>query len=273
MKPFLRWAGGKQNLIKDLLKYLPPEDEVNRYFEPFLGAGSLFFATNYNKCFLSDINKDLMNCYRFIKTDPNLISENLEIHYTKFQKNEQYYYEVRDQFNEYLEEKSLKQAVRFLFLIHTSFNGIYRVNLNGKYNVPIGKRKPALPSKDFLNQISIKLKGNFLATRSFSAILKMTLKNDFIYLDPPYPPINGTSFFQHYTKDKFPQKDQARVAKFANKLDQKGCFVMVSNANTDMIQELYSNWNKYELETTRYISCKKKRMKVNELIITNYKGD
>ncbi|MDP8221354.1 MAG: Dam family site-specific DNA-(adenine-N6)-methyltransferase [Candidatus Stygibacter frigidus] len=270
MKPFLRWAGGKQNLIKDLLKYLPPSDQVGRYFEPFLGAGSLFFATDYKKCFLSDINKDLMNCYRAIKNEPILIATCLERHNANFQKDEQYYYKVRERFNENLEEKSLKQAARFIFLIHTSFNGIYRVNKQGKYNVPIGKRKPALPSNKYLIQISEKLKGNHLSKGSFKVILNKTLRGDFIYLDPPYPPINGTSFFQHYTKDKFPQKEQAEVAEFAEKLNQKGCFVMISNANTSMLQELYRNWNKYEIETTRYISCKSKRIKVNELIITNY---
>lgn len=270
MKPFLRWAGGKQNLIKDLLKYLPPTEKVNRYFEPFLGAGSLFFATEYKKCFLSDINKDLINCYRAIKKDPKLIAKSLERHNANYQKDEQYYYKVRDRFNEYLEEISLKQAARFIFLIHTSFNGIYRVNLKGKYNVPIGKRKPALPSFEYLNEISKKLKGNHLAKRSYNKILNMTKKGDFIYLDPPYPPINGTSFFQHYTKDKFSQKDQAKVADFANELNQKSCFVMISNANTEMIRKLYNNWNINELETTRYISCKSKRIKVNELIITNF---
>ena len=105
MKPFLRWAGGKQNLIKDLLKYLPPTEQVNRYFEPFLGAGSLFFATDFKKCFLSDINKDLMNCYRAIKKDPKLIAKSLERHNSNYQKDEKYYYKVRERFNEYLEEK------------------------------------------------------------------------------------------------------------------------------------------------------------------------
>lgn len=257
-------------MINDLLKHLPPEDKINRYFEPFLGAGSLFFATDYNKCFLSDINKDLMNCYRSIKTDPNLIAKSLERHNINFQKDEQYYYKVRKRFNENLEEKSLKQAARFIFLIHISFNGIYRVNLKGQYNVPIGKRKPALPTQKYLNEISKKLKSHHLATRSFGSIINMTMENDFIYLDTPYPPLNGTSFFQHYTKGKFPQKDQEKVANFASKLHLKGCFVMISNANTIMIRELYKNWNLHELQTTRYISCKSKRLKINELVITNY---
>jgi DNA adenine methylase len=270
MKPFLRWAGGKQNLIKDLLAYLPPEDKVNRYFEPFLGAGSLFFATNYKKCFLSDINKDLMNCYRYIKKDPKLIAKSLERHNINYQLDEQYYYKIRDRFNKNLEEISSKQAARFIFLIHSSFNGIYRVNLKGEYNVPIGKRKPALPTFDYLKKISTKLHGNHLAKRPYSEILKMTKKGDFIYLDPPYPPINGTSFFQHYTKDKFPPRDQIKVAEFANKLDEKGCYVMISNASTTLIKELYKNWHVHELETTRYINCKSNRFKVKELIINNY---
>lgn len=211
-----------------------------------------------------------MNCYRAIKKDPNLIAKSLERHNANFQKDEQYYYKVRERFNINLEEKSLKQAARFIFLIHTSFNGIYRVNLKGKYNVPIGKRKPALPSHKHLNEISEKLKGIHLAKRSYYKILTMTKQCDFIYLDPPYPPINGTSFFQHYTKDKFPKKDQAEVAELAQKLNQKGCFVMISNANTAMIQQLYEKWNIHELQTTRYISCKSERLKVNELVITNY---
>ncbi len=270
MKPFLRWAGGKQNLIKDLIKFLPPEDRVNRYFEPFLGAGSMFFATDYEKCFLSDVNKDLINCYEAIKKNPRLIAASLERHKKNFEENDQYYYKVREKFNKNLEEESSVQAARFIFLIHSSFNGIYRVNLKGEYNVPIGKRKPSLPKLNELEAISLKLKGCYLSKTSYHKILTKIQEDDFVYLDPPYPPINETSFFQHYTKDKFSTKEQEKVRNFAKSLVNKKCFVMISNADTEMIRDLYRGWNFVQLQTTRYISCKSERFKVNELIITNY---
>jgi DNA adenine methylase len=270
MKPFLRWAGGKQNLVNDLIRYLPSENFVNRYFEPFLGAGSMFFATNYNKCYLSDINKDLINTYKAIKKQPINIAVRLKKHNKYFQNDIKYYYKVRDKFNSDLESNTIKQAARFIFLIHSSFNGIYRVNKQGKYNVPVGKLNPSLPDEKKLTTISEKLKGNYLSSKSYGKIISYVKQNDFIYLDPPYPPLNGTAYFQHYTKDKFPIKSQKEVALFAKKLDAIGCYVMISNADTKKIRDIYKGWNLIQLEATRFVSCKKKRIKINELVITNY---
>lgn len=270
MKPFLRWAGGKQNQINELKSYLPAIQNINKYFEPFLGAGSMFFATNFEICYLSDINKDLINCYEAIKNNPKLIASSLERHRQNFINNDKYYYKVREKFNQNLEQESSIQAARFIFLIHSSFNGIYRVNSKGEYNVPIGKRNPALPTFDQLNLISKKLEGCHLSSCTFSDIEPRVNESDFIYLDPPYPPINGTAYFQHYTVNKFPQTHQEKVRDFAERLNNTGCYVMISNADTEMIRNLYSEWKIAKLEATRFISCKKKRLKVNELIITNY---
>jgi len=270
MKTFLRWAGGKQNLINDLLKHLPPNEKVNRYFEPFLGAASLFFATEYKKCYLSDINRDLINSYKSIKKNPEIVTELFNKHLHKFYKKKNYYYKIRDKFNNNKNNGTIEQAARFIFLIHTSYNGIYRVNSSGKYNVPVGDKNPSFLTDEYLIEVSKKLLGTCISTKPYKRIKKLVKKGDLIYLDPPYPPLNGTSYFQHYTKDKFPENEQKKLATFANELTKKECFVMISNADTSLIRELYNDWNIFEFKVTRCISSKKERMKVKELIITNY---
>lgn len=270
MKTFLRWAGGKQRLVKYLLKYVPEEKKVNRYFEPFLGAGSLFFATNFKTNYISDINLDLINSYKAIKKNPERVTELFNNYLQKFYSTKNYYYKIRNEFNNNKNNGTIEQAVRFIFLIHTSYNGIYRVNSSGKYNVPVGDTNPSFLTYEYFIEISKKLQGTCISTKPYQRIKKLAKKGDFIYLDPPYPPLNGTSYFQHYTKDKFPENEQKKLADFANELTKKKCFIMISNANISSIRDLYQNWNFHELEVTRCISRKKERMKVKELIITNY---
>ena len=267
IKPFIRWAGGKQYLVKYILPHLPI-NKFNKYFEPFLGAGSLFFAGSFNNSILSDINTHLINSYIAIKENPLKIYSLL--HNFKKRLTREFYYQIRNTFNKNINELSLSQAARFIFLIHTSFNGIYRVNKNGYYNVPFGKISPNLPSKEHLIRISKKLEHVKLKTGNYSIVDSMIKKGDLVYLDPPYPPINGTSNFQHYTIDKFPNGEQEKVALFANRLSRKGAYVLISNADTKYIRSLYKRWKIVELQVTRYISCKSKRNKITELIIKNY---
>jgi len=268
LRPFIRWAGGKQTLIKHLQANLPDKTLVKRYWEPFLGAGSLFFANDFKKAELSDVNSQLINSYNQIKKDPKAVYDLLQFFKDNF--NTSYYYQLRLLYNNQIDECSVEQAARFIFLVHTCFNGIYRVNAKGHYNVPIGKMNPSLPSYEHLVTISKKLKGIKIVNRSYADILIAVKEKDFIYLDPPYPKLDDKDQFQQYTPDKFSQKHQIELAEFANKLRAIGCFVMISNSKVPLIEELYKDWIIEEVPVIRYVSCKKERIKLQELIIKNY---
>ena len=269
MKPFLRWAGGKQYLLHHLLRFIPENYREVRYFEPFFGAGSLFFAVSPRKAILSDLNSHLIDCYNIVRDYPKKLYYYLLRH--KKNNSKKYYYEIRNQFNKYLGQNTIAQASRFIYLNRACFNGIFRVNTFGYFNVPYDSNKTLVfPSLSELYQFSGVLKNVLLITCSYEKILPKTRTGDFIYIDPPYPPLNGTSYFTHYTKDRFPISDQIKVYLFAEKLLKKGCNVLITNADTDEIRKLYRNWHIFPVEATRFISCKSKRHKVGEVIMTNY---
>jgi DNA adenine methylase len=268
LRPFIRWAGGKQNLVKHLLKNLPKEENINKYWEPFLGAGSLFFSNGFTNAAISDVNEHLINAYQQIRNNPVAIHRRLSFHKKKF--TPKYYYQLRCTYNKHLTQNTIEQAARFIFLVHTSFNGIYRVNAKGEYNVPIGKMNPSLPTLEHLQKISDKLQNIEIQTRSYEEILPLVKTGDFIYLDPPYPPLDWNSQLQQFTSDKFLEKHQNELASFSEKLKKKGCLVMMSNSKVPMIQKLYSNWTIVEIPVVRYVSCKKERKKIKELLIMNY---
>lgn len=266
LKPFLRWAGGKQNLVNELAKNQP--QIFNRYFEPFVGAGSLFFHNNFQNAVLSDINPHLINAYQAIKKSAKDVHKKLIYHNNKL--NSDYYYLLRSKFNNRKNIFDLEQAAIFIFLIHTSFNGIYRVNKKGEYNVPVGKLNPAIPSLEHLIQIQSKLESTILINCMYQDVLDQISRNDFVYFDPPYPPLNSTSYFQHYSIEKFPLDQQIELAEQANRLSKRGVKVMISNAETPLIKKIYKGWNIKKVSTFRFVNCKSKRETVNELIITNY---
>lgn len=268
IRPFIRWAGGKQNLVKYLLQNLPEEESINKYWEPFLGAGSLFFSNGFTNAEISDVNVHLINAYRQIRDKPLSLHKRLQYHKKIF--NKEYYYQLREIFNQHLCENTIEQAARFIFLVHTCFNGMYRVNAKGEYNVPFGKMEPCLPTLEHLKKISLKLQNIRIESRSYENILPLVNQGNFVYIDPPYPKLNEKEQFQQYTIDKFCQKDQIELAKFANSLHKKGCLIMISNSDIPLIRDLYKGWKIKEVPVVRYISCKKDRVKINELIIKNY---
>lgn len=271
VKPFLRWAGGKQNHVDLLLKNAPEHNNNNsKYFEPFLGAGSLFFSNGFKNAYISDINPQLINSYKQIKIDYESVFRLLIKHNESFQHQKDYYYEVRSLFNGDKNEMNLIQASRFIFLIHSNYNGMYRVNKNGGYNVPVGKLKPALPSLDHLKAISNKLKSVTINCGNYNVILNLVKSGDFIYLDPPYPPYNWDKTNNQYTINHFSKKNHQDLSDFANKLVEKGCNVLLSYPDIPFVQETYDNWNIAELNSFRSISCKKERIKIPELIIKSY---
>ncbi len=267
LKPFLRWAGGKSRLTKFFKKYVPKE--FGTYWEPFLGSGALYFSLSPKQAYLSDSNATLIDCYKYVRDYPEEIFSYLKKH--KIRNSEKYYYQIRDIYNK--SKPSIAQAARFIYLNKTSFNGIFRVNINGAYNVPYGhKEPPALPTLFELKEISELLSGARLKSHSFDLLSKTKgiKENDFIYLDPPYPPLNITSNFTHYTVERFSWDDQKKVANLANALSAKGCLVMISNSDVPKIRELFKGWNFEVLPVVRFVAANGTRQKVNELVISNY---
>jgi DNA adenine methylase len=265
-KPFLRWAGGKRYLLNRLLEYCPQKVE-GTYYEPFLGAGSLFFALKPGEAMLADANQHLIHCYRTVRDEWELVARCLS-ELTR-QINKDHYYNIRDMYNR--GSRSAAQAARFIFLNKTCFNGIFRVNEQGSFNVPYGKkRRPAIPSASELRRVSEILHGATIQSWAFVATLRHPKKGDFIYLDPPYPALNGTSYFAHYTSSRFSNDDQEALAGTVRKLDAKGCLVMMSNADIPAIRKLYRGFSISPIPATRFITCKKKKRVVRELVITNY---
>ena len=180
-----------------------------------------------------------------------------------------YYYQVRDEYNS--SGFSPKQAARFIYLNRTCFNGIFRVNKNGGFNVPYGwKEPPALPTKQHLYLASEILKNSRIEALDYKLALKDLTSKDFFYLDPPYPPLNGTSFFTHYTADRFRENDQIELASIVDELDRKGALFLLSNADTNLIRNLYKKYNISELSVVRWITSKSIKHKVSELVIANY---
>jgi DNA adenine methylase len=269
LKPFLRWAGGKSRITKLLADYVP--EKFNRYWEPCLGSAALYFYLRPEKAYLSDSNSALIDCYNHVREYPEKIFNKLQ-EYRK-RTSEDYYYEVRELYNK--SSPSIEQSARFIYINKSNFNGIFRVNEKGRYNVPYGHKKSlAFPSLDEFKEISKLLKSAKTENHTFEQIIsnKLLKTNDFIYLDPPYPPLTTTSYFTHYTAERFTWDDQHKVANLADQLAHKGCFVMISNSDTEQLRKLYNNkhWNHYPLPVVRWVAANGSRIKVNEIIITNY---
>lgn len=271
IKPFLRWAGGKQLLARKLLNFLPVDfdDQKHTYFEPFLGAGTMLLKLAPKRAEVSDLNEHLINLFRTIKTNPSELSRQCKLHEQK--NNEKYYYRIRELFNKDSETGSVKQASRFLYLNRSCYNGIFRVNQKGMYNVPYGKKPRLLiPTFEQLKQLSNRFKEIRFSVCSFETIYNRIKRNDLVYLDPPYPPLNGTSYFTHYTKERFGVEDQKKVADFANCIKKKGAHVMITNADTQYVRTLYRGWLMRKIQSRRFITCKAERHSVGELVITSY---
>lgn len=261
---FLRWAGGKRHLLSNLVSVVPEFEGV--YREPFLGAASLFFALKPQRAVLSDANEHLIRCYQYVRDQFATVSAYLNAHLSRT--SERYYYDVRKQYNQ--AGASVAQAARFIYLNKTCFNGIFRVNQQGEFNVPYGwKEPPSIPSRAELQAASSALQAAMLKTADFEAALEEANREDFIYLDPPYPPLNGTAYFTHYTMNRFNESDQTKVARLFKELDRRGCPVLMTNADTKLIRRLYRTYDVTSVEVTRFLTCKKK-YRVRELLITNY---
>lgn len=269
LQPFLKWAGGKRQLLADLKANLPKT--YNRYFEPFVGAGALLFELQPLKARISDLNEEIINCYKVIKDEP----ERLLIEISKHKYSEAHFYEVRnlDRLPEFKELPPSVRAARTIYLNKTCFNGLYRVNRKGNFNVPFGRysnptilEEPLLFAlHDFLNTYEISIYNEDFETACASAN-----KGDFIYLDPPYDPISPSSSFTGYNF-KFERTEQIRLRDVFVSLSERGCHVMLSNSCTDFIKKIYDEFRIVEVAAKLAInSVGSKRGQLSELIITNY---
>ncbi len=266
LKPFLRWAGGKNWFRKHIENFIP--DQFNNYYEPFLGGGSIFFYLKSqgfikNKAYLSDANKDLINTYRVIKNNLEELIRHLATHIDT----EEEYYRMRDE----KFDNPIEQASQFIFLNKTSFNGIYRVNQNGKYNVPYGKRGlKNIYDFNHLKQISKILDKTYFSTQDFKARCKLPKANDFVFLDPPYTVAHENNGFIQYNQSIFSWTNQTQLAKITQDFENRGVHFLVTNAYHDCIKDLYVTGNQIPLSRSSTIGGKgAKRTNYREIIITN----
>jgi DNA adenine methylase len=269
---FLKWAGGKLQLIEQFKNLFP--HNFNNYYEPFIGSGAVFFylksKLKLNKVFLSDANEELINCFVAVRDKPSELIELLSNHQKKHSK--EYYYAVRSIECDRLD--SVNKAARLIYLNKTCFNGLYRVNSKGQFNVPMGDyENPCIFDTNTLYQASQLLQGVHLRVMAFEKVVNFAQKDDFIYLDPPYIPLSKTSSFTQYSKGSFSGKEQKRLSEVFRILDLRGCFVMLSNSDHALTRELYRDYEKniVIVRAKRMInSVGSKRGVINEVVVTNY---
>jgi len=267
---FLKWAGGKRKLLKELDGLMP--NSFERYFEPFLGGGAMFFYVKQRffpeYVMISDKNPDLINAYLVVKDNPEALMRKLEIHRKSHCK--EYYYSVRLWKVEDL--GSIDQAARFIYLNKTCFNGLYRVNSSGEFNVPIGKyTNPTIFDEKGLLSASLLLQRTNIKLQGFEKILEYARKGDFIYFDPCYQPKVKKRIFNGYTKDRFLESQQKQLAAVFGDLDRRGCLLMLSNSNTKFVKDLYGKYSRKTVGTFRSINASgADRRRVKELVIRNY---
>lgn len=271
---FLKWVGGKSSLIPqyDSLGLFP--SKIDRYIEPFLGGGSMFFyiKQNYNpkEMFVSDRNKELILTYESIQQEPKKLIELLKEH--KSNHSEQYYYYIRDKDIDFTVMPKIEIAARFIYLNKTCFNGMYRVNSKGKNNVSFGDYKnPEIYDEGVIIESSKILQGVNISVKTYEEILDIAKSKDFVYFDPPYYPVSDTSSFATYTDIGFLADDHRRLANIYTELDKRGCLLMLSNSYCELVLELYQRFNIEIVHTRRMISGDTKgRNIVSEVVVTNY---
>jgi DNA adenine methylase len=266
-RPFVKWAGGKRQLL-DILNAAKPSS-FGRYFEPFIGGGAFLFSQLPDRATISDANPELINCYQVIKNDVDALIRSLIRH----KNDEIHFYETRAKDPSKL--TAVQRASRFIFLNKTCFNGLYRENKSGQFNTPFGRyENPKIADKANLEAISAYLNTSDVAIHysGYQTSLDKAEAGDFVYLDPPYVPLTKTASFASYLKGGFGLEDQAALAKSFAELSHRGVLVMLSNSNTEVIHELYKGFNIKTIHATRAINCKggSRGKEANEVLVTNY---
>jgi DNA adenine methylase len=267
-RPFLKWVGGK-GLLLDQLRPLLPRKPFRHYFEPFVGSAALFFAVRPARATLSDVNGELVDCYRAVQKRVGAVIEELGRH----EYDEEKYYAVRDIPPSDLSPAA--RAARTIYLNKTGYNGLYRVNKSGRFNVPFGRyTNPGFRSPDSLENLracSRALKAAAIAQADFGEVARVARAGDFVYFDPPYVPLSDTSAFTAYAAGGFGPEEQARLAVVFSELARRGVLVMLSNSDTPEVRALYARYRIDTVQAARNINSRgTRRGKVNEVVVRSY---
>lgn len=290
-KPFIKWAGGKSQLLPELSKFYPKllGKEIRKYAEPFIGGGAVFFdilnTFELNEIYISDVNAALIQTYIAIRDDVGTLISLLNMYQNEFipldaANRKNYFYKKRELYNQYILSNNINTelASLFIFLNKTCFNGLYRVNSKGLYNVPMGDyKRPLICDVENLKSVSQALKKVYIHCANFEKSANFIDKYTFAYFDPPYRPLNNTSNFTSYSEVEFNDDKQIQLAKFIKKMADKGAYILASNAdpknadeNDEFFDTLYKDFKIYRVPATRMInSIAQKRGKISELIISN----
>lgn len=270
LQPFVKWAGGKRQLLPEIHRYIPWDFDV--YYEPFVGAGAVLFDLQPAHAVINDVNNELVNTYRVIKDSVDDLIQAL----SKHKNDKEYYYAIRnvDRTTDYEQWSSVERAARLIFVNKTCFNGLFRTNLSGHWNVPFGHyTNPKIVDEDGLRVISQYLNKNnvTLLNTDFEDALVSATSADFVYLDPPYDPVSVTSSFTSYYRGGFNRNEQKRLKETVDDLTHRGCRVMLSNSNTHFIRELYADYLIVTTTAKRSINSNaSKRGKIEEVLVLNY---
>lgn len=272
LQPFTKWTGGKRQLLPVIRELMPKT--YNRYFEPFVGGGALFFDLAPKDAVINDFNAELINCYQQIKDNPQELIEILKVHQEYNSK--EYYLDLRsadrDERIDMMSE--VQRAARILYMLRVNFNGLYRVNSKNQFNVPYGRYKnPKIVDEELISAISVYLNNNQLEIKvgDFEKAIVDVRTGDFVYFDPPYIPLSETSAFTSYTHEGFSFADQVRLRDAFKRLSDTGAYVMLSNSSSGLVEELYKDFNIHYVEATRTNGAKSSsRGKISEIIVTNY---
>jgi DNA adenine methylase len=262
-KPLLKWAGGKTQLLSELHRYIP--ETFNKYIEPFFGGGALFFDLQPSTSVVADVNPELINLYRTVASNPVGLSTYL----SEMENTSDFYYQLRSIRWEELDPEHA--AARTLFLNRTCFNGLFRVNKKGEFNVPYGKyAKPAIPSLEQLVCVSKVLNKTEIIEGDFRHVLhEFAEPRDLIFLDPPYFPISEFSDFKRYTKEQFHEDSQLALATEVVRLAEMGCFVILTNSNHPLVHEIYGDLDVRVIETRRSINSRGGLRTGQDVIVSN----
>jgi DNA adenine methylase len=272
-RPFLKWAGGKTQLLQQLARFYPPKGTVKRYIEPFLGSGAVFFhfkaMVGPESSILWDNNQELIRTFRAVRDEVERVIDLLREHERQHSKG--HFLEMRVN----KPRTAPTVAARLIYLNKTCFNGLYRVNSRGEFNVPLGSYpKPSILNEEGLRRASRQLAGAQIEEKDFRMVLSVAEEGDFVYFDPPYHPRSETAYFTSYTRDSFAEEDQKDLAEVYRALDRKGCLLVLSNSDTPLVRRLYKGFRKVEVIARRNINSRadrrgpiKERLVVNERLL------
>ena len=292
VKPFLKWAGGKTQLLEEIRKYYPfMNKSITKYAEPFVGGGAVLFdiLSKYDleEIYISDINGELINTYKIIRDNPNKLVKilfNMQMEFISLTINDRknYYLQKRERFNflKMNNNEVIEKAALMIFLNRTCFNGLFRVNKKGLFNVPMGAYKnPLICDKENIYAVSEKLKNVNIVCGDYKESADFIDKFTFVYIDPPYRPLTDTANFTAYTIDLFDDDKQRELANFVHSIHKKGAKILISNsdpkntdANDDFFDTIYKDYDIKRVEATRMINCNgNARNKIKELLISNFR--